>query len=81
MASSKTRSAVTCTERALTASNGIVSALPSGKMTPLPTKRTWGRLLAKASVLATDASSRSPRPLRMPFSRVSVNSAWESASG
>ena len=46
---SNTCSAVTRTERALTASKGTDSVLASGRITPWPMKRTCGLVLVNAS--------------------------------
>ena len=62
---SKTRIAVTRTARALTASNGTLSVVASGRITPLPTKRTCGFVLANSSLNSRSPMSGWPERLRM----------------
>ena len=79
MFGSKTCSAVTRTARALTASKGTLSVVASGRITPLPTKRTCGLVLANSSLNSRMPMSFWPERLRMAGSSVSVTSPTTSS--
>ena len=65
MFGSNTCSAVTRTARALTASKGTLSVVASGRITPLPTKRTCGLVLVNSSLNSRMPMSVWPERLRI----------------
>ncbi len=81
MFSAGTRVAITCTERAPTASKATVMRSASGRMAPELTKRTCGFSLVSVTACTDCVASRSPRRLRMPGSTVTVTLPAASSFG